>query len=60
MDGGLIEESKNRPEDDDPRRGVYYALTRLGREVVLAENRRLEELVFYTKELGLTSKGGAA
>jgi DNA-binding PadR family transcriptional regulator len=60
MDGGLIEESNNRPEDDDPRRGVHYALTKLGREVVLAENRRLEELVIYTKELGLKSRSGTA
>ena len=60
MDGGLIEESSNRPENDDPRRGVYYALTRLGREVVLAENQRLEQLVSFTKALGLTSRGGTA
>ncbi len=58
MDGGLIEESANPPKNDDPRRGVYYALTRLGREVVLAESRRLERLVSFTKELGLTSRGG--
>ena len=60
MDGGLIEESANRPKNDDPRRGVYYALTRLGREVVLAECRRLEQLVSFTKELGLTSRGRTA
>jgi len=59
LDGRLIEESRNRPPDDDPRRGTYYALTRLGREVVLAESQRLEGLVSLTKELGLTSRGGA-
>ena len=58
--GGLIEESGNRPPDDDPRRGAYYALTRLGREVVSAESHRWEGLVSLTKKLGLMSRGGAA
>jgi DNA-binding PadR family transcriptional regulator len=58
MDGGLIEESENRPPDDDPRRGAYYALTTLGREVVSAESHRLEGLVSLTRELGLMSSGG--
>ena len=46
IDEGLIEESDERPaaELDDARRR-YYRLTRMGREVVDLESRRLEELV---------------
>jgi DNA-binding PadR family transcriptional regulator len=42
----LIEESDERPaaELDDARRR-YYRLTKLGRQVLEAENERLEELV---------------
>lgn len=57
MDGGLIEESENRPPDDDPRRGAYYALTPLGRKVVSAEGHRLEGLLSFTKKVGLMSRG---
>jgi DNA-binding PadR family transcriptional regulator len=57
VDGGLIEESRNRPKDDDPRRGAYYALTRFGRDVVAAESRRLSQLVSLTKRLGFISGG---
>src|SRR6266542_2599555 len=45
MDAELIEESARRPSaQDDPRRR-YYRLTALGRRVLAAESRRLEELV---------------
>lgn len=44
QEGGLIRESTERPEDDDPRR-IYYELTDLGRSVLDAEARRLEVLV---------------
>lgn len=43
---GLIEESDRRPEfalDDERRR--YYKLTKFGREVAVAEARRMEEAV---------------
>ena len=60
LDGELIEESGTRPSNDDPRRGAYYMLTQLGREVVLAESERLEGLVSLTKKLGLASRGGTA
>jgi len=43
---GLIQESDRRPEfalDDERRR--YYRLTELGREVAIAEARRMEEAV---------------
>lgn len=46
MDSGLIEESARRPAAalDDARRR-YYRLTPLGRRVLDAESRRLEDLV---------------
>ena len=55
---GLVDESDSRPDDDDPRRGVYYSLTPRGREVVAAEGRRLAGLVSLTAELGLLSGEG--
>jgi DNA-binding PadR family transcriptional regulator len=46
MDEDLIEESSKRPAADvDDARRRYYALTRLGRLVLEAESRRLEDLV---------------
>jgi len=46
IDEELIEQSDERPaaEVDDARRR-YYRLTRLGRRVLAAESRRLEDLV---------------
>src|SRR6266540_3116746 len=46
VESELIEESPHRPapEDDDERRR-YYRLTKLGRQVLSAETKRLEELV---------------
>ena len=58
IESGLVEDSDARPDDDDPRRGVYYSLTPRGREVVAAEGRRLEGLVSLTAELGLLSGEG--
>jgi DNA-binding PadR family transcriptional regulator len=60
LDGGLVQESAERPPDDDRRRGAYYRLTDLGRDVVTAESRRLAGLVALTEELGLMSGRGAA
>jgi DNA-binding PadR family transcriptional regulator len=46
LDEDLIEESGARPAPDlDDARRRYYRLTRLGRRVLEAECRRLEELV---------------
>ncbi|MGD8279300.1 MAG: helix-turn-helix transcriptional regulator [Gemmatimonadota bacterium] len=53
LDGGLVEETEARPEDDDPRRGAYYRLTATGRSVLTAESRRLAGLVTATRRLGL-------
>jgi DNA-binding PadR family transcriptional regulator len=58
MERGLVEESEERPSDDDRRRGAYYRLTPLGREVASAEGRRLAGLVSLTVELGLMSRKG--
>lgn len=46
LDGRLIEESDQRPDEDDERRR-YYRLSSAGREAVLAETRRLSRLVQY-------------
>ena len=46
MDCDLIEESGERPApDQDDARRRYYRLTKLGRRVLNAECRRLEDLV---------------
>lgn len=58
MDSELIEESETRPsaELDDARRR-YYRLTALGRAVLEAESRRLEDLVRVIRsKKGLTEK----
>ncbi len=52
LDGRLVEESDQRPAEDDSRRGVYYRLTKFGREVVAAESRRLAQVVSLSNELG--------
>ncbi len=58
IDEELIEESDERPapEQDDARRR-YYRLTRLGRRVLAAESRRLEDLVrvIHAKRRGAES-----
>jgi DNA-binding PadR family transcriptional regulator len=46
LESGLIEELGERPADDDERRR-YYRLTSAGREAVLAETRRLSQLVRF-------------
>ena len=53
LDNGLVAEALRRPAGDDPRRGAYYRLTKLGREVVSAESRRLAGLVAQSRKLGL-------
>ena len=58
-DGGLVGNAAERPTDDDPRRGTYYTLTPLGKDVLAAESERLEEVVSLVKELGLERGGGS-
>ena len=59
MDRGWVEESADRPLDDDPRRGAYYRLTHLGMEILRAESRRMAEVVSLTAEMGLVPGGGS-
>jgi len=58
LDDGLVEETVERPRDDDPRRGSYYRLTDLGRGVVAAEGARMASLVGTTVRLGLLPGSG--
>ncbi len=57
MDSSLIEESSRRPAAalDDPRRR-YYRLTPLGRRVLDAESRRLEDLVRVIRSKRLSER----
>lgn len=61
LDDGLIEEVAGRFAADDERRR-YYRLTRFGRDVAIAEVRRLESIVSQAhakKLLRVPAKGGA-
>jgi DNA-binding PadR family transcriptional regulator len=54
LEQGLIEELRDSPDpasDDERRR--YYGLTRLGREVAVAEARRLNALLSQARATGL-------
>jgi DNA-binding PadR family transcriptional regulator len=57
LEQGLIEELAARPdpEHDDERRR-YYRLTALGRQVAMAEARRLERLLADARATGLLPK----
>lgn len=59
MDADMVRESSARPAHDDPRRGAYYELAPLGREVVAAEADRLAVLVQASAALGLTDRGAS-
>ena len=54
LEQGVIEEMRNSPDpasDDDRRR--YYRLTRLGRDVAVAEARRLTDMLTQARTTGL-------
>jgi DNA-binding PadR family transcriptional regulator len=57
LEQGLIVELQERPdpEHDDERRR-YYALSDLGRQVAMAEARRLERLLADARATGLLPK----
>lgn len=59
LDEGLVEESDDRPDDVDARRGAYYRLTEPGHEVLAAESARMSDLVEASRDLGILP-GGAA
>lgn len=55
LEQGLVEETDERPDEDDERRR-YYRLTRAGRDAVRAETARLSRLVrFASKHARWTS-----
>ncbi|MGE0553207.1 MAG: PadR family transcriptional regulator [Gemmatimonadales bacterium] len=49
IDDGWVATVSGPRGEDDPRRGTYYALTTLGREVLRADWRRMADLVAATK-----------
>src|SRR5215510_3248993 len=54
LEQGLIEELRESPdpENDDERRR-HYRVTRLGRDVALAEARRLQDMLSQARATGL-------
>ena len=60
MEGdGLIEESADRPADEDDARRRYYTITRRGREGAEMESERLATLVSAARDKKLIA-GGAS
>jgi DNA-binding PadR family transcriptional regulator len=59
IDEGLVAESPDRPEDDDPRRGAYYRITDKGHRALAAERRRLSSLVAALDGLQQARRGPA-
>jgi DNA-binding PadR family transcriptional regulator len=49
----LVAESTSRPEDADPRRGVYYRLTELGERVLSAEGGRIRDVLSAIESRGI-------
>lgn len=60
MEGeGLLEESPERPDEDDDGRRRYYRLTREGWEAGAAETARLEALLATARDRKLSPEAGA-
>jgi DNA-binding PadR family transcriptional regulator len=55
LDEGLVAEVAAKRASDDPRRGSYYRITARGKQVLLAEKRRLTALVSQMNKVRLTS-----
>jgi DNA-binding PadR family transcriptional regulator len=54
LEQGLIEELRDSPDpDSEDQRRRYYRLTALGRDVALAEARRLRDMLSQAQETGL-------
>jgi DNA-binding PadR family transcriptional regulator len=49
VEQGLVEESTRLPRRDEDQRRRYYALTGLGRKVLIAESLRLADVVAIAK-----------
>ena len=56
VDSGLIEELDAPPEENADERRRYYRLTRLGRQVGVAEAQRLESQVGAARAFGLLGR----
>ena len=54
----LIDESPNRPDENDDERRRYFRLTTLGQEVAAAEARRLEAAVVEARARRLLPRRG--
>lgn len=59
-DQKLIEESDERPDAGDDSRRKYYNVTPLGRAVLQAEARRLEDVVGEARRKRVLGKAGKA
>lgn len=59
VDDGLIEETEDRPRDDDQRRR-YYRLTGLGEQVLDGEVARLRRMISNAGARGLRPRLGDA
>ena len=61
LDGGLIEESPDRPEPDadDPRRR-YYRITTLGRRRIVSEAESLHALLGAARAKGILPSGSGS
>jgi DNA-binding PadR family transcriptional regulator len=54
LEQGLIEELRENPDpDNDDERRRHYTVTRLGRDVALAEARRLQDMLSQARATGL-------
>jgi len=54
LEQGLIEELRESPDpDSDDERRRHYRVTRLGRDVALAEARRLQDMLSQARATGL-------
>lgn len=54
LEQGLVEELRESPDPDNrDERRRYYQLTRLGRQVAVAEARRLSEMLSHARATGL-------
>ncbi|WP_035957774.1 PadR family transcriptional regulator [Bryobacter aggregatus] len=57
LEQGLVEELRESPDaDSQDERRRYYRLTQFGREVALAEARRLNEMLSSARATGLIPK----
>jgi len=53
VEQGLIEERHDSPNPRDDERRRYYRLTRLGRDVAVAEARRVNDMLAQARATGL-------